>query len=123
MPIYLFFGILVSPIIKEFYQQDMFGLKAAGWAQILPILFIRSILFFLACFPVFIMWKKSKRNLFYSLGFALFVLVGLLMFGAYWMPLIIRIPHSLEILADSFVYSGVLVALLAKDDAITNKES
>lgn len=30
------------------------------------------------------------------------------------MPLIIRIPHSFEILADSFVYSGVLVVLLAQ---------
>lgn len=124
MPIYLFFGTLVYPITGKYFQQNMFELKAAGWDQILPILFIRSILFFLACFPVIIVWQKSKRSLFYNLGFALFVLVGFLyMFGAYWMPMIIRLPHSLEILADSYVYSGVLVVLLAKGDAITNKKN
>jgi len=61
------------------------------------------------------MWQRSKRSLFLSLGFALFVLVGFLyMLGAYYMPLNIRIPHTLEILADSFAYAGVLVVLLAK---------
>jgi hypothetical protein len=57
-------------------------------------------------------------SLFYSLGFALFVLVGLLyMLGAYYMPLEVRLPHTLEILVDSFAYAGVLVILLVKSDS------
>jgi hypothetical protein len=51
--------------------------------------------------------------LFLRLGFALFVLVGLLyMIAADWMPISVRLPHTLEILADEFAYAGVLVALL-----------
>jgi hypothetical protein len=44
------------------------------------------------------------------------MLVGFLyMLGAYYMPLEIRVPHTLEILAGSFAYAGMLVALLAND--------
>jgi hypothetical protein len=118
VPIYLFFGSLVAPITAEYYQQGMYGLRQPGWDEILAVLFVRSVLFLLACLPIVVMWQRSKRSLFLSLGFALFVLVGFLyMLGAYYMPLNIRIPHTLEILADSFTYAGVLVVLLAKGGA------
>ena len=125
MPIYIVFGLLVTPFTEEYYQQNMYGLQMAGWEQILPVLFVRSLLFLLACLPVLIAWQKSKRSLFLNLGFALFVLVGFLyMLAAYWMPLSVRMPHSVEILADEFVYAGVLVALLARDNtlAVIQKE-
>jgi len=113
MPVYLLFGLLVNPITGEYYRQNMYGLKTAGWDQILPILFLRSLLFLLACLPIFIAWQKSERSLLLSLGTAQFVLVGLLyMLISYWLPLFVRIPHSLEILADSFVYTGALTWLL-----------
>jgi len=113
MPVYLFFGLLVRPITGDYYQQNMYGLKAAGWGQILPVLFVRSLLFMLACLPVFIAWQKSGLSLFLSLGTAQFVLVNFLyMLISYWLPLFVRIPHALEVLADSFVYTGVLTWLL-----------
>jgi hypothetical protein len=118
VPIYLFFGSLVAPITVEYYQQGMYGLRQPSWDKILAVLFVRSVLFLLACLPIVVMWQRSKRSLFLSLGFALFVLVGFLyMLGAYYMPLNIRIPHTLEILADSLTYAGVLVVLLAKGGA------
>jgi len=113
MPVYLLFGLLVNPFTGEYYRQNMYGLKAAGWDQILPILFVRSLLFLLACLPIFIAWQKSERSLFLNLGTAQFILVGFLyMLMSYWLPLSVRIPHSLEILADSFVYTGMLTWLL-----------
>lgn len=114
MPIYIFFGLLVNPITGDYYRQNMYGLQAASWEQILPVQFLRSLLFMLACFPVFIAWQKSVRSLFLSLGSTLFILVGLVyMLIGSWLPLSVRIPHSIEILADSFVYAGALTWLLA----------
>lgn len=115
MPIYLFFGRLVVPFTYEYYQQELAGLTAPGWGQILPVLFVRSVLFLVVSLPVLITWRKSRRSLILSLGFALFVLVGALgLIGGYWMPTSVRLYHSLEILADSLVYAWALVLLLGK---------
>ncbi len=112
MPIYWLFGSLVIPFTGEYYRQQMYGLQMPTLDRLLPVLFARSVLFLVACLPVVALWQKSNRALFLSLGFALYVLVGLLTLFADWMPLAVRVPHTLEILADEFVYAGVLVALL-----------
>lgn len=113
MPIYLFFGRLVIPFTYEYYQQNLVELTIPGWGQILPVLFVRSLLFLLASLPVLVTWQKSRLSLVLSLGFAMFVLVGgFSLMEAYWLPLTLRVPHGLEILADSLVYSLVLVVLL-----------
>ncbi|HUS70020.1 MAG TPA: hypothetical protein VM075_04495 [Anaerolineae bacterium] len=115
VPIYLFFGRLVVPFTYEYYRQELVGLTAPGWDQILPVLFVRSALFLAACLPVLLAWSKSRRSLALSLGFALFVLVGGMgLIGGYWMPVSIRLFHGLEILADSMVHAWVLVLLLVK---------
>ncbi len=116
MPIYWFFGMLVVPFTGEYYRQNMYGLTMPALDQILTILFIRSVLFLLACLPIVVLWQESERSLFLSLGFALFVLVGFLLMLAEWMPLSVRLPHTIEILADEFVYAGVLVALLSRGE-------
>ncbi len=119
MPIYWFFGTLVVPFTGAYYQQNQYGLTMPGVDQILAVLFIRSLLFLAACLPVLILWWGTNRSLFASLGFALFVLVGLLyMLGAEWMPVAVRLPHTLEILVDEFVYAGVLVWLLRKESPV-----
>jgi hypothetical protein len=120
VPIYLFFGSLVAPLTAQYFQESMYGLRQPGQNEILVVLLVRSALFLLACLPVVVMWRRSKRSLFLSLGFALFVLVGFLyMLGAYYMPLAVRVPHTLEILADSFTHAGLLVVLLAKSNSQT----
>lgn len=120
VPIYLFFGSLVAPITAEYFQQGTYGLRQPSQDEILIVLLVRSVLFLLACLPVVVMWQRSERSLFLSLGFALFVLVGFLyMLGAYYMPLTVRVPHTLEILADSFTHAGLLVVLLAKSNSQT----
>ncbi len=116
--IYLVFGWLVQPFIIEFYRQQMAGLTLPGWGQILPTQALRSLLFLATCLPVIALWRGSRRRLFILLGGALFVFVGgLYMLQAYWYPASMRIAHSLEILADSFVYAGVLIAFLTKGES------
>jgi hypothetical protein len=115
MPIYLFFGRLVVPLTYDYYREQMFGLTAPGWGQILPVLFLRSVLFLAASLPVLVIWGRSRLSLVLSLGFAMFVLVGGMgLAEGYWMPLGLRLFHGLEILADSLVYAWVLVLLLVK---------
>lgn len=120
MPIYFAFGLLVLPFTGEYYRQSMFGLVMPTIEQLLPILFVRSLLFGLACLPVIVLWQASARALWERLGLALFLLVGfVIMLYATWLPPYVRIPHTLEILADEFVYAGVLVLLLATRSRVT----
>jgi hypothetical protein len=116
--IYLAFGRLIAPIVTPYYEQGLFGLSLPGWDQILPIVLLRSLLFLLACLPVLILWQASPRRLFWVLGLTLFLLVGgLNMLQAYWMPAVLRIVHSMEILADELVYTGILVILFKLPNA------
>ncbi len=120
MPIYFGFGMMVEPITGDYYRQSMFGLTMPTIQQILPILFVRSLLFLAACLPIIGLWQKSRGELFWRLGVALYLLVGLIyMLTGTWMPLSVRVPHALEILADEFVYAGVLVLLLARGKSAT----
>lgn len=113
MPIYYFFGTLVVPFVGDYYEAGAFGLAAPPLATLLAVLLLRSFLFLLACLPVVVAWRGTRRNLWLSLGFALFVLVGLIyMLAGTWLPPFMRAIHSLEILADSFVHAAALVWLL-----------
>jgi len=122
VPIYLFFGSLVAPLTAQYFQENVYGLRMPSQEEMLLVLVVRSALFLLACLPIIVMWQRSEWNLFLNLGIALFVLVGFLyMLGAYYMPLTVRVPHTLEILADSFTYAGLLVVLLVKSTSKTTQ--
>lgn len=113
MPIYYLFGLLVVPFVGEYYQQGNAGLTVPPLGTLLAVLFVRSLLFLIACLPVAAAWQGGRASLVWSLGFALFVLVGLLyMLAGSWIAPHIRIVHSLEILADSIVYAWALVWIL-----------
>jgi hypothetical protein len=113
---YILFGLLARPFVVSYYEQQMAGLTLPGWGAIAPTLLLRSLLFLLACLPVLIAWQGSRLHLFITLGGALFMLVGgLYMLQSYWFPTTMRVVHGLEILADSFVYAAVIVALLTRD--------
>jgi hypothetical protein len=116
MPIYFLFGTLVIPFTRSYYEQGMFGLELPSVETVLTVLFIRSLLFFIACLPVLIAWQSSRLNLFWRLGLTLFYLVGFQsLLIANWMPWSLRLPHMIEILFDEFVYAGALVWLLGKE--------
>ena len=113
--IYVAFGKLVLPLVGEYYVQGAYELALPSWSQIIPLQLARSVLFLLVCLPVLAMWRGSRRSLVLSLGFATSVLVGFMsVITSYWFPWQMRLFHGLEIVADSFVYAWVLIALLVK---------
>ncbi len=113
--VYYFFGRLIAPIVLPYYLQGVSQLTLPGWNQILPVLALRSLLFLLICLPILITWRLSYGRLFLALGLALFLLVGgISMMYAYWLAPVLRVTHSLEILADEFFYAGALILLLGR---------
>lgn len=110
--VYFLFGMMVGPFVVPFYRAGVLGLTLPPFSVILPVLFVRSALFLLACLPFLIFWTHSRLSLILSLGFAFWFLTGL--FGLlqvfYWPP-VMRIAHSLETGADSFAYAAALVFL------------
>lgn len=110
--IYLGFGKLVEPFVIDVYQQGLLEMTAPGWNQIIPAQMFRSLLFLVICLAIIRRWNRSRWDLRLTLAGALFLLVGgFYMLQAYWFPVGFRLAHTLEILADSLVYTACLVAL------------
>jgi hypothetical protein len=111
--VYLAFGVAISPIVLEHYRAGVAGLVAPGFGTILPVQMVRSALFLLASAPAILLWTGPRRELMAALGWSYTVTVGLYgLLGAYWVPMVLRVTHSLEIAADSFAYAILIVMLL-----------
>jgi|GEM_PF-420657 hypothetical protein len=111
--IYFVFGMSVAPIVVPYYRDSRFGLTIPSSATVLSTAAGRSVLYLLATLPVLILWNGTRRRLAVVLGLALTVMVG--WFGllqASFLPTVLRVVHSVEICADSFVYALALVLLL-----------
>jgi hypothetical protein len=114
MPIYYGFGLLVIPFTRAYYAQGLYGLQVPPLSVLLPVLLLRSVLFFAACLPILVAWQSTRTRLVLGLGAALFFFVGFQSLSiATWMPWALRLPHLLEILADEFVYAWALALVLA----------
>jgi len=110
--IYIFFGMLVSPVVVPFYQDPSFGLALPSWNTIFPVVLLRSALALAVTLPVVVLWSRSRRALFVALAIALFGFMGLIGLAATtFFPPTLRVAHSIEILGDAVVYAWVLVAL------------
>jgi len=110
--IYVFFGMLVSPIVVPFYRDPSFGLTLPSWNTIFPVVLLRSALALAVTLPVLVLWSRSRRRLFVSLAIAFFAMMGLIGLAATtFFPPTLRVVHSIEILGDAVVYAWVLVAL------------
>lgn len=110
---YFLFGMIVAPFVVPFYRAGVLGLTLPPFSTILPVLFVRSILFLLACLPFLILWTRSRLALILSLGFAFWFLTGLFgLLQVFFWPPVMRIAHSLETGADAFAYAAALVFLL-----------
>jgi hypothetical protein len=112
--IYFFFGMCIAPVVVPYYRAGVAGLHIPPISSILQVQLIRSAVFLASSLPLIALWKGSRRELWLALGLAHAVTVGI--FGlvqATFMPGVLRIVHSLEITADSFVYAGLLVLLFS----------
>ncbi len=74
---------------------------------------LRGALFLIAALPIIVVWRCSRKGLWLWVGMVIFIqIAGQPILQAYWLPLALKIPHSLELLADSFLQAGVYVLLL-----------
>lgn len=110
--IYFLFGMCVGPFVVDTYRAGAFGLRIPPMDILLRTLALRSLLFLAATLPVIRLWTGSRRGLIFALGLAHAAMVGLYgLSQAYWLPPVLRTLHSVEIVADSFVYAFVLAML------------
>jgi hypothetical protein len=110
--IYFVFGLCVAPFVLPIYQAGVAGLIVPPLDVIMRTQVLRSLLFLGASLPVIVLWTGSRRSLILALGWAHTAMVGLYgLSQASFMPPVLRVIHSFEIAADSFVYALVLVWL------------
>ena len=110
--VYFLFGLLVQPVVSSYYTADLFELALPTWRQLIPLQIARSALFLSVCFPMIRYWGQTKKALWLSLGMTFFCLTAFMaVITSYWFPWQLRLFHGLELLADSLVYTGVLVWL------------
>jgi hypothetical protein len=113
---YYVFGTLlmtVAPGLVAYYRGGVAWLRIPDPAVIPLVQLLRSALFLVSTLPILALWRGRRGMLMVQLGLGSWVVVGL--FGlvqAVWMPMALRVPHTLEILADSMVYAWLLVGLL-----------
>ena len=113
--IYWFFGMLAYPWVRELYERPDMGLRVPAGMVVVGVVLLRSLLFLAVVAPVIARWSRSRRSLTITLAAAMFVMVGLYgLLQTTWWPIGMRAVHSLEILADSAVYSWAAVALLGR---------
>jgi hypothetical protein len=107
------FGTLAAPFVVPTYQAQDFGLTLPGMGTIIPVVHGRSALYLAVTVPILVNWSRSRRSLLWSLAMVFFAMMGLigLVTATFWPP-VLRVVHSIEILADAVVYAWVLVALL-----------
>jgi len=125
--IYVFFGMLAAPFVVPVYQGQDFGLTLPGWGIMLPVALGRSALYLAVTIPILVTWSRSRRSLILSLGIAFFAMMGLIgLVTAAFLPPILRVTHSIEILGDALVYAWLLLALFVpkqKVEQVTPSDS
>jgi hypothetical protein len=110
--IYFLFGLCVAPFVIPIYQAGVAGLHIPPLDVIMRTQLLRSFLFLASSLPVILLWTRPRRRLILALGWAHTAMVGLYgLSQASFMPPVLRVLHSLEIAADSFVYALILVWL------------
>ncbi len=113
---YYVFGMLlmaVCPYLMEYYTRGVAWLRMPDPALLPLVQLGRSVLFVLSTLPILALWRGRRGMLMLQLGLASWVVVGAFgMIQAAWMPLALRIPHTLEILADSMAWAWMIVGLL-----------
>jgi len=119
VPVYFFFGMLIYPFVRPYYENPTLGLNLAvpGFGVILPLEVGRGLLFVLTVFPLIAVLRRSRRSLALWLGMTIAVLGAVApMLQASWFPLTMRLVHGLEITADSIAHALIIASLLGKSE-------
>jgi hypothetical protein len=118
LPIYFFFGMLVSPFVLPYYLDPTagLGLRIPPLPVMLPLELFRGFLYVGALLPLVAAMRANRWEVFVVTAALLYVagaVSSILVSGS--LPDPIRLPHALEILADSVAYAAVLTWLLARN--------
>jgi hypothetical protein len=115
-PIYYLMGRAVLPFVQHYYEDPSLGLGLSmppSLGVLMGMQVLRGALFLIAVTPILFSWRGSRSWLWLWVGTVIFIqIAGQAILQAYWLPAGLRIPHSLELLADSFVQAGFYAWLL-----------
>jgi hypothetical protein len=116
--IYWCFGSLIAPVVMDYYRAGVGGLRIPPTETILGMQLLRGVLFLVATIPIVLLWRKSRRAFIVSVGLAYAVAVGAfqLVQGTF-LPVFLRVIHTVEIAADSFAYAAVFGLLFLRGEA------
>ena len=116
-PIYFAFGLIVSPIVVPYYTDPALGLELTipGFEVMIPLGIARGIVYVLVIISPMAMAKLEKWKLVLYLTAILAGVGGIAGLISYQLwPIALRVTHGLEITADSFFHSLVIVKVLDK---------
>ncbi len=111
LPVYFFFGLLVSPFVIEYYNDPALGLVIPPFSLLIPLEILRGFMFVGTLLPL-VVGLKTRRDIFIACAAMLFVQGSLIpLIGDIGLPPQIVPYHLVELFCDSTVY-GYLVARL-----------
>jgi hypothetical protein len=114
-PIYYLIGRIAALFTLHYYQDPSLnlGLTLPVVSTLLLMQVLRGLLFLLAVAPILCSWRGGRSGPWLWVGLVIFVqIANQIIVQAYWFPLGLRIPHTIELLVDSFVQAGLYVWLL-----------
>ena len=109
--------MVVSPIVVPYYTDPALGLELAipGFEVMIPLAIARGIIYVLVLISPMAMAKLEKWKLVLYLTAILAVVGAIAGFIPLQLwPIALRVTHGLEITADSFFHSLVIVKVLDK---------
>jgi hypothetical protein len=114
-PVYYLIGRIAALFTLHYYEDPNLnlGLTLPSISTLLLMQILRGALFLLAVTPIIISWHGTRTGLWLWVGTLIFILIAnQIIVQAYWLPWGLRIPHILELLADSFIQAGIYIWLL-----------
>ncbi|MFN8482004.1 MAG: hypothetical protein U0768_02960 [Anaerolineae bacterium] len=113
VPIYLFFGMLISPIVVPYYTALDLPLKIPPFSVMIPLEIARGLVFALALFPLIALLRGPRWRTAFWIGLTIAALGGWApMLSGSFLPMTLRLVHGAEITADSFVQGLMLTWVL-----------
>jgi hypothetical protein len=114
-PLYYLVGRVVALFTLHYYEDPSLnlGLTLPALNTLLLMQVLRGALFLIAVTPILFSWQGGRRGLWLWVGSVIFFqIANQIIVQTYWLPAGLRIPHGLELLADSFLQAGLYTLLL-----------
>lgn len=113
VPIYLLFGVLISPIVVPYYTAMGLPLVIPPFSVMIPLEIARGLVFALALFPLIALLRGPRWRTAFWIGLTIAALGGWApMLSGSFLPMTLRLVHGAEITADSFVQGLMLTWVL-----------